>query len=290
MSIDVCLDDRLRLAGSLLASGDWLERENAAKPYKPHRVAEYAATRYFTTYRAHPAVEGVQVLSSTQVGLKRLFQQAWTNKWAGSLVDWVSDFYTTVRPDRYWAETEADWTQAENDAREVFTRFDMTPFLLDLFGGQPRRFVFVPNLLFPGLQTMAASSPREVVVCVPPPKAWGTSPPWRFNERPDEVLATVSEAYARFLFEELLPFEYYYLKPRAEIFALAAAVLFLRQAEGDAAGDQYMVMEKRTRGFAKLASVVATVETVLEARRAGEFNAFTDYIPYIADALMKSME
>lgn len=287
--IDVRPDDRLRLAGTLLAAGDWLDRENGAKAYKPHRVAEYAY-KFFAPYRAHPAVEGVQVLSSTQVGLKRLFQQAWTGKWAGSLADWVSDFYDNVRPDRFWADTATDWEQAENDSREVLSKVSLVPFINDLFGPQTRQFVFVPNLLFPGLQTMAASSTKEVGLCSPPPKAWGTSPPWRYSERPDEVLAVASESYARFLFEEGLPFEYYYLKPRAEIFALSAAVLFLRQTEGEAAGDQFMVMEKRTRGFTKLTSVVAMVETILESRRNGEFNNFAEYIPYIADTLMKAQE
>jgi hypothetical protein len=289
MTLEVRLDDRMRLAGSLLAAGDWFERENTAKPYKPHRVAEYA-TRHFALHRSHPAVEGVQVLSGTPVGLKRLFQQAWTNKWAGSLIEWVSDFYDTARPDRYWADTAADWEQAETDAREVFKRVDMVSFLNDLFGDDGRKHMFAPNLLFPGLQTMAASSPKDIVIVAPPPKAWGASPPWRYSERPDEVLATVSEAFARFLFEEKLPFDYYYLKPRAEIFALSAAVLFMRRAEGDDAANQFMVMEKRTRGFAKLTSVVATLDTILESRRNGEFANFIEYVPYIADTLMKSME
>src|SRR5574341_621600 len=147
------------------------------------------------------------------------------------------------------------------------------------------QLVFVPNLLFPGQRSVAAGSASEVVVCLPPPLAWGTSPPWRYNERPDEVLAKLSEAFARFLFEDGLPAAHAALQPRAEVFALASAVLFLRQAEGEAAGDQFMVMEKKTRGLKSLPAVVAALETVLADRRAGKYGGFADYLPQLAGVL-----
>jgi len=58
-------------------------------------------------------------------------------------------------------------------------------------------------------------------------------------------------------------------------------VLFLRQAEGDAAGDQFMVMEKKTRGLKNLPAVVAALETVLADRRAGKYAGFVDYLPQL---------
>jgi hypothetical protein len=59
------------------------------------------------------------------------------------------------------------------------------------------------------------------------------------------------------------------LKPRAEVLGLAAAVLFLREAEGRDAGDQLMVMQKKTRGLKQLPAVVLQLETLLADRRAG---------------------
>jgi hypothetical protein len=51
--------------------------------------------------------------------------------------------------------------------------------------------------------------------------------------------------------------------------------LFLRQAEGAAAGDQFMLMEKQTRRLPQLPAVVAVLETALKAgpRRLGEYVA-----------------
>ncbi len=271
-TIEVRLDDRLRVAGALLAASDWPEREQAVKAYKAHRVAD-AAHKYFAPHREHPAVQGALALVGAGDGLGQLYGYALNASWPASIP--VEDFKSAAQPENFWAETQADWQEAETDAREVMTRADLGKFLDDLLGAQTRKLIFVPNLLFPGQRSVAASSAGEGVVCLPPPLAWGTSHPWRYQERPDEVLAKLSEAFARFLFEAAASAE---LKPRAELFALAAAVLFLRQAEGDAAGDQFMVMEKKTRGLKNLPVVVAALEPILADRRAGKYAGLGDYV------------
>jgi hypothetical protein len=90
-------------------------------------------------------------------------------------------------------------------------------------------------------------------LCLPPPLAWGTSPPWRYGERPDEVLARAAEHLARAMILGALP------EPQAGVFGLAAAVLLLREAEGAEAADQFMLMERRTRKLPGLPGVVATL-------------------------------
>src|SRR5574341_143975 len=282
--IEVRLDDRLRLAGALLAASEWPEREQSAKAYKAHRVAD-GAHKYFSPYQVHPAVPGALALAGAGEGLSQLYGHALNATWPVAIP--AEDFVAAAHPEHFWAETEADWQEAEGDAHEVAARADLGKFLDDVFGPSlgARKLVFVPNLLFPGQRSVAAGSASEVVVCLPPPLAWGTSPPWRYNERPDEVLAKLSEAFARFLFEDGLPAAHAALQPRAEVFALASAVLFLRQAEGEAAGDQFMVMEKKTRGLKSLPAVVAALETVLADRRAGKYGGFADYLPQLAGVL-----
>ena len=63
MPIEVCLNDGLRLAGALLAAGNWPEVEQKQKPYKPHHVAE-SARRYFAPWREMRAVHSAQMLGS----------------------------------------------------------------------------------------------------------------------------------------------------------------------------------------------------------------------------------
>ncbi len=272
--IEVTLNDPLRLTGALLAAGDWPEQEQKLKPYKPHRVAE-AARKYFAPQAAHPAVQQAQALAGQAQalagqaqagqgeGLVALFQAAMTWQWPAPLPAEVASFVAAAQPEAFWAETDADWQAALHEMQTVLARADLGQFLTDLFGPLPLRLALAPNLLFPGQRCLALSSGDTLLVYAPPPLAWGTSPPWRYSERPDEVQAMLCQAYAGYWFEAQAP------GLKAEALALAAAVLFLRQAEGDAAGDQFMVIQKKTRGWRGLPGVVAALASVLAARRAG---------------------
>jgi hypothetical protein len=135
------------------------------------------------------------------------------------------------------------------------------------------------------LQFITVYASAEVVLYAPPPKAWGASTPWRYSERPDEVQAAFTEAFARCVFEHELPPAQAALKAQAGTFALAAAVLFLRQAEGDAAGDQFMVMEKRTRNLPRLPIAVNALESLLADRRANKYASLADYAPQLEGQL-----
>jgi hypothetical protein len=252
----------LRLAGIVLAASEWPAREQAAKPYKPHRVAEQAR-KFFSAWAAHPAVVVVNARVSNGEGLRAFYGHALNGVWPADLEAPMQDFAARVRLEEFWAETHAEWMQAEADTREVLARADLAHFLTELFGPPARARVVAPNLLFPGLIPMVIHSAQETVLCAPPPKAWGASPPWRYTERPDEVLAAFSEAFAHGALDATA------LQPHAELWALAAAVLFLRHAEGEAAGDQFMLMEKRTRNLPHLPHAVMALETYLAQRRAG---------------------
>lgn len=279
--ITVRIDNRARQAGALLAASDWPEVEQTVKPYKPHRVAEHAH-KHFASLATHPAVVAARAMVGDGSGLATFFAHALNATWPTAITAHLADFETAAKPDDFWAETQADWTQAENDAREVVGRADLQQFLSDLFDPLSRALTLVPNLLFPGLLPVTLQTEAEIVLVQPPPKAWGTSPPWRYNERPDEVEAALAEAYGRQLFEIGLPSEQAALQPHAGVFALAAAVLFLRQAEGDAAGDQFMMMEKRTRNLPKLPAVVMALESLLADRRAGKYAGFAEYVSQLA--------
>ena len=277
-TIEVRLDDSLRLAGALLAAGEWPDLEQKAKPYKPHRVAE-AARKYFAPQRKHPAVRGTQALVGAGEGLSWFFGHALNADWPGDLGTHLADFKAKAKPETFWAETLADWQEAESQACQVLEKSGLWEFLRDLFGPPASNLVFVPNLLFPGQKTITISSAHDIVVCAPPPKAWGTSPPWRYAERPDEVLAMASEAFASFLFANNLPANQSSFKSLQETFGLATAVLFLREAEGEAASEQLMMMEKKTRRLSNLPAVASALELILSDRRHGKYGDLADYLP-----------
>jgi hypothetical protein len=239
----VRVDERLRLAGCLLAAGDWPEREQRVKPYRPHRLAE-AARRALAAQRTHAAVEATQDLEPA-----RLLALALADDWPEGIRPLVADFAANADVVRFCLENEADWQAARTDLESVLARTDLAGFMARMFGDLDQTLVVHPNLLYPGRQAMAARTEDEIVLSQPPPSAWGASPPWRYGERPDEVLGAVAEGLARPLFEQAQA-------PEPAVLALAAAVLLLRQAEGAEAADQFMLMEQRARKLPQLPGLV----------------------------------
>ena len=266
LPLAVRVTDDLRLAGALLAAGDWPEQEQAAKAYKPHRVAE-EARRYFAPHRSHPAVLAAGGVAGT--GPHSLYAAAVTGNWPAGLTEHLDHFRSAAQPEALWATTQPVWDLAEADLRAVLDKPDLPGFLATVFGPLPLGLVVYPNLLYPGRQPLAFEANGDLFVCQPPPPAWGTSPPWRYSERPDEVLAVLTTTAAQALFERLLPPEHAPLRPHALTFALAVAVLFLRQTEDPAAGDQFMVMEKKARKMPELPAVVEVLEAALATRPSG---------------------
>jgi hypothetical protein len=262
LPLSVRITDDLRLAGALLAAGAWPDDEQTAKAYKPHRVAE-SARRHFAPHRLHPAVQGASR------DPRQLYGQAAAAAWPQDLSEHLPGFIAASQPEVLWAATAPAWEQAEADLCAVLDPTGLPDFLETVFGPFSQRIVVYPNLLFPGRQPLAVEAKGDLVICQPPPPAWGTSPPWRYSERPDEVLAVLTTTAAEALYERLLPAEHAALRPHALIFALAAAVLFLRQAQDPAAGDQYLLMEKKSRRLPHLPAVVAALEAALAPAPAG---------------------
>src|SRR3972149_9407314 len=126
-AIEVRLDDRLRGAGAVLAAGEWPDREQAVKAYKPHRVAEHAH-RYFAPHSSHPAIGGALAMAGDGTGLGTLFTHALNGSWPGELGLHVTSFRSAANLETFWAETQAGWGQARAGTREVRTRADPAPF------------------------------------------------------------------------------------------------------------------------------------------------------------------
>jgi hypothetical protein len=218
-------------------------------------VAE-AARRELAQMRPHPAVAAAESLA--EAGVERLFAAAFAGDWPADLAAHLASFRAEARLEHWRERAQADWDQALADLSAVLAHADLGGFLARRLGpGLPPITVF-PNLLYPGLAPVTALTRNGWLLCLPPPAAWGTSPPWRYTERPDEVLATAAEALARAIFGQGQPEAQ--TNSQAALFGLAAAVLCLREAEGPEAADQFMLMEQRTRKRPGLPAVVRALE------------------------------
>ena len=252
--LTVTLDDGLRLAGALLAAGAWPDLEQASRPYKPHRAAE-AARRELARLRAHPAVLAAEALAGKpgEGGVDELFGAAFAGAWPDDVAAHLDNFAAQAQMDHLRAAALGDWEAAQADLGAVLGRAELGGFLARMLGPELPPITVFPNLLYPGRESVSVLTAKGWLLCLPPPLAWGTSPPWRYGDRPDEVLARAAEHLAGSMMRQSLP------EVQAGMFGLAAAVLFLRDAEGAEAADQFMLMERRTRKQPGLAGVVATL-------------------------------
>jgi hypothetical protein len=168
----------------------------------------------------------------------------------------MEDFAAAAEVSQFFADSDGEWQAACADLASVLARTDLPGFLANwLNEPELARLTLIvhPNLLYPGRQALAVRAGEQVVLSQPPPLAWGTSAPWRYSERPDEVLGAVGEGLARPLFEQVGADD-------PAVLALAVAVLFLRQAEGAEAADQFMLMEGRARKLPQLSTLVEAIE------------------------------
>lgn len=264
MSVTVRLDDRARTLGAILALSDWPDREQVEKAYQPHRVAvKIREARHLSA--AHPSVSAVQRMMTDGKTVQQLYQAALLPDL--EIESHLIHFATGARASAFWAETADDWNEARADAQKVFERADLPAFLNRLFGAMTRQPTFIPNLLYPGRQTVTVGPfGGEVVALVPPPPAWGASPPWRYAERPDETLATACLAFCRFIFDDLVAANCEPLVSVAglhragELFSLAATGLFLHEAEGASASGSFLMLERKTRKLDALPAAIRALE------------------------------
>ena len=246
------VDNRTRLVGAVLATGRWPALEQAQKPHAVHQQAKL--TRSFTEpFADHKAVALADAFLATQNDPASLFAAALACSWptftaefplpAGfDLSAWpeaLMDFYTdTAIAAFFWADHEAAWQQAEMDLRQIFQGRDLAAFAGRLLGQPLRRSLHIcPNLAYPALQTIAVHNEGGIYLLLPPPQAWGESPPWPYAEGEDWVLA---ECCYR-LSELLVPLP----EPdRQADLAHAATVLFLEEALDEPSAQAYLVRTK----------------------------------------------
>ena len=253
--VSVRIDGRMRLAAWLLAAGEWPAWEQARKPYRLHRVAE-GTRRSLAVHGQHRAVLWAQSLAAQgEGGLSGLFGHSLTEAWPSEAAGHVAEF-ASAQPQAGWGPAGPDWDEAAADLQAVLDGARLDGFLADLWGGLPGALVVYPNLLYPGRVAVAARGSDELMLSQPPPPAWGASTPWHYDERPDEVLASLAEGFTRGLLAGAPALR----QPAASALPVAAAVLFLRQAEGAAAAEQYMLMEKRARGLPWLTELVGVLD------------------------------
>jgi hypothetical protein len=314
-AIQVQIDNRIRLLAAILALTTWPEQEQA---YKPHGVHAHArATRAaLAAVEDHPAVLAMQELLESGLTLDAIFSYAACLNWPGLRIrgkqppEWAPQEWSTLlrnfaheqRITALWGRDGAAWDEAEASARRALAAGgDPRAMLGRLFGPLDVALIFVPNLCYPTAETLCFRDEERLVCVSPPPVAWGTNPPWPYDDNPADTAREAFSAYARLLLVEHLaahPLETEAVRktqlPVPNVFLArhptwfdqfsalivsAATALYLRETFGKAEADAYTVMTHKAHGFDSLPTVMQGLENYFEAQARGRVATFVEYLP-----------
>ncbi len=308
----VRIDDRVRLLSTVLALTRFPEQSQQRRPHGTHLHAR-ATIKQLAAHKDHPAVQDLQTLLDQRAPLEALFTLALAARFPDMTIDrpprWMpagwnenlADFYQRAELARWWAEEDAAWTKARDDAASVFAPISFKPFLQSFVGDITEGLVFIPNISYPTDQELGIRLGRDLVCIAPPRLAWGDSPPWPFNEDPAHVYRAALAQYSKLLMIT-------YLRAHAEavaeaaknplthvdhlrsryptwsdqftaLFVAGAAAIFLEDHLSKAEADAYVLMERKTNNLTVLPAVIMVLRRYLSEYQSGKFASFLDFLP-----------
>jgi len=266
----ISLDNRVRLVGAVLAASHWPQLEQARERHAVHPQAKFTA-QYVRDFVEHPAVLAANEALAAGVPLAELFGAALSCDWptftsqqampasfaAAAWVEALADFYVdSAIAAFFWADHAASWGAAERELTAIFRNAGLASFLAGLTGQAIPAIMITPNLTYPALETVIAGIPTALHLILPPPKAYGESPPWPYREGVDWVLAQSSYPLIQHLLNDTLQ---RLNTSQQQTLSHAAVTLFLEKALGEADGMSYLVRSKKQYKLPDLPHLVETL-------------------------------
>jgi hypothetical protein len=314
------MDHSVRVLSALLAMTTWPEQEQA---YKPHGVHTHARkTREFLAEAEyHPAVLSMQEVLESGETLDTIFSYAALLHWPGLRLrgkdapewapkDWpaqIRDFAHSTRISELWDREKAAWESAAEESRRALEPGNPVEMLQRFFGSQPMQLIFVPNISYPTAQSLGYRDGKRLVCIVPPPIAWGTNPPWPYDDNPGDTPRDVFSTYARVLLAEMLdahpdaanavrrtklpiPNTFRARHPEwfdqfAVLLVSGITALYLRETFGEVESKAYVMMVHKAHGFEALPSVIDVLENYLQGQAVGKYVSFIEYLPAFTKSL-----
>jgi hypothetical protein len=262
-TIEVKIDDRARLVTAVLAASDWPDEEQKQLTHAVHPHAKQ--TRQFAQkYRYHQAVRGVNEALLNGVTLEELFSTAvrcaWPTfepaeplphllkieRWARSLADFEHD--TDIIS--FWDKHQQAWQEGVRALQGIFADGRVAAFFDRLTKTTANPWIVImPNIVYPALTAVLATTQDTFYLLLPPPKAVGESPPWPFDEDPPTIVATVCHHLSiRLMAEHLAELE----RPQRDLFRHAATILCLEAAFDEFEAQAYQLRIKKAENLPTL--------------------------------------
>lgn len=314
--VKIILDNRLRLISTALAATDFPEKAQERKRHHAHAHAR-AAIKHLQDREMgkHPAIIALQGMLNQGVPIEALFALAmyfnWPDLTAPVLPEWVPDgwneqlrdFYEKSEAGEFWLTADKSWQSAKSESERVFTGKVHFKELLEQFIGEIKEeFVFVPNLLWPADREVGIRVENQLISIVPPPLAWGESPPWPYDEETRLAEHTYPMALAQYARILMLG----YLREHAEklgdatekdlpisdelkvqyptwedqflaLFQSGVVAIYLEDYINPTEAKGFMLMEKRVRKMVELPGTVSVLRRFLQ-QKGNKFETLADFL------------
>ncbi len=310
--VTVRVDNRVRLLSAVLAATNYPDKSQERKKHGTHLHAR-GTRKVVAEFGHHPAVQAMQILLDQNLPLASMYSYVLRLTWPGLATDdmprWVpphwneqlKHFYEVAELSEWWATENDHWKLTLRHLTEAFDKVDLYAFLEPFVGPIVESLVFIPNIGYPSDQNIGLRVGGELVAIMPPPMAWGDSPPWPYKD--DEALAyrtalseyggILMDAYMRqhediikVLAEKPLPVneKYVVLHPTWQdqflgLFKAALIHLFLEDAVSSLEAKSFMQYMQKVENVAVLPGIVSIFRRYLDEYKAGHYTDFADFLP-----------
>lgn len=284
--VSVSIDNRVRLAAAVLAASRWPEHEQAETPHAVHSHARMTR-QYVSDFADHPATNTINdLLESGGLDLGEMFTAVLRCDWPlmeptetlpgpfadGDFIEQLADFYTdSAIAAFFWSDHNGFWEEAARDLEGIFKGSKLPHFLSQLTGQDLSRNInIVPNLSYPTLQAIGVETAETLHLILPPPQAWGESPPWPYHEDAGVVVAQSCYALTEILLaEELAGLD----DNQQELLRHAAVTLCLEETMNQQESMSYLVRSQKQDNLPALPATVEKLRTALENPGDGSLSA-----------------
>lgn len=196
-TLKITVDDRVRLLSAALSVTNFPHLAQQRKRHHAHAHAR-ATQKYLIDhgYATHPAIATLQGLLNNNISLSALFGMVLSfdpqTFAAPAAPMWMPsgfnaqlyEFMQVAALRDFWAihQHKSAWEDAQEQSRNIFKTVHFKTFLKRFFGEVSEELVFMPNISYPAEQEVGVRTPTQLISIVPPPLAWGESPPWPYDE------------------------------------------------------------------------------------------------------------
>lgn len=312
--VEVRLDNRIRLISAILATTNYPEETQKAKPHGTHAHAR-ATRKHLDEFSVHPAALLTQAMLDKGTPVEALFALALyldpqTLEARRELPNWMPkdwdklavDFYERANLEQWWKDERLPWDKSIAECQRVFSGVNYKKFFNPYFPNIQENLVFIPNVSYPTGNEIGLRFDNDLICIAPPPLAWGDSPPWPFDE---ETNIMHSHKVALVQYGRIMLLTYLRKYPDAlekasktplpvndqfreqypgweeqftELFVHALVAMYLEEFINEAEYKAFVLIEKKHRGMNILPGTVSVLRRFLQ-EKGNKYESLVDFLP-----------